>query len=85
VEKNLHTARQKALLSLLHATREEAELRQDDVADRLNRPQSFVSKYESGERRLDILELRNLCEALDTTVVEFVKTLGKRLKRVPKD
>ena len=79
MEKNLYTRRQKVLLSLLRDLRMEADLRQEDVAERIGRPQSFVSKYESGERRLDILELRDVCEALDTSLIIFVKKLESRL------
>ena len=75
MKKNLYTQRQRILLDLLRKTREEAGLRQDDVAERLGRPQSFVSKYESGERRLDILELYDVCRALGVTLSNFVKKL----------
>lgn len=47
---------QKALLSLLRDLRKEAGLRQADVANALEKPQAFVSYYESGARRLDLLE-----------------------------
>ena len=80
MEKNLYTERQNALLSVLRSTREQAGLRQEDVAERLGRPQSFVSKYESGERRLDILELYDVCEALGTSMAGFVESLEKKLK-----
>tara|TARA_R110002096_G_scaffold212550_1_gene400036 strand:+ start:274 stop:546 length:273 start_codon:yes stop_codon:yes gene_type:complete len=75
LKKNLYTQRQRILLDLLRETRKEAGLRQDDVAKRLGRPQSFVSKYESGERRLDILELYDICKAMGLTLNDFVETL----------
>lgn len=79
MKKNLYTQRQRILLELLRETRKEAGLRQDDVAERLGRPQSFVSKYESGERRLDILELYDVCGALGVTLNDFMKKLLKKL------
>ncbi|WP_417850264.1 helix-turn-helix domain-containing protein [Thalassoglobus sp.] len=79
MEKNLYTARQQKLLSLLRETRSRAGLRQEDVAIQLNRPQSFVSKYESGERRLDILELYDVCEVLGIKLSDFAMTLEKVL------
>ena len=73
MQKSLSSSKQKSFLALLRQVREEAGLRQIDVADRLDQPQSFVSKYESGERRLDLLELELVCEACDTNLSEFVK------------
>jgi transcriptional regulator with XRE-family HTH domain len=70
----------KVLLSLLRQVRHESGLRQVDVAAKLNVPQSFVSNYESGERRLDILELRGVCDALGTTLPEFIERLEQKLR-----
>ncbi len=72
-------AYQKRLQALLRSIRHEARLRQSDVAERLGRPQSFVSKYESGERRLDLIELRQVCIALDTSLEEFVRRFEQLL------
>lgn len=65
-------ARQEAFLKLLREIREDAGLRQIDVATRLSQPQSFVSKYESGERRLDLLELEQVCDACGIDLRSFV-------------
>jgi transcriptional regulator with XRE-family HTH domain len=62
-------------LSLLRQMRLDAGLRQADLARKLRQPQSFVSKYESGERRIDILELREICSALGVSLTEFVRRL----------
>lgn len=66
---------EQTLLALLRAARLEAGMRQVDLADRLQRPQSYVSKYESGERRLDLLELRQICNALGISLEAFVRKL----------
>ena len=58
---------------LLRQIREKAGLRQADLARRLGRSQSFVSKYESGQHRLDLLELREICKAVDISLEDFVK------------
>lgn len=60
------------LAALLRSLREEAGLRQEDVAERLGRPQSFVSKYEGAERKLDVIELRQLCSILGLDLRAFV-------------
>jgi transcriptional regulator with XRE-family HTH domain len=68
--------------ALLRAIRREAGLRQDDLARTLNKPQSFVSKYESGERRLDVLELRLVCHACGITLRNFVTRLEEEMTGV---
>jgi transcriptional regulator with XRE-family HTH domain len=65
--------KQQILLSLLREAREKRGLRQIDVARALGCPQTRVSKYELGTRRLDLLELREVCEVLRVSVVEFVR------------
>ncbi len=58
---------------ILRDLREAAGLRQVDLAARLKRPQSFVSKYESGEKTLDFLEVREACKALGVPLADFVR------------
>ncbi len=70
-----HKGRHAQFLELLRKIRTEAGLRQVDLAKRLRQPQSFVSKYESGERRLDLLELREVCLAVGLSLSDFVKQL----------
>jgi len=62
-------------LALLRRLRIDAGLRQADLARKLRQPQSFVSKYESGERRIDVLELREICRVLGVSLAEFVRRL----------
>ena len=58
---------------LLRQARSNAGLRQADLAARLSRPQSFVSKYESGERRLDLVEVWEICCALGLSLRDLAK------------
>jgi transcriptional regulator with XRE-family HTH domain len=71
---------QEQLQALLRQVRTEADLTQTDVAQRLRQPQSFVSKYESGERRLDILELREVCRVIGIPLPELIRRLELALK-----
>jgi transcriptional regulator with XRE-family HTH domain len=71
---------QKVLLSLLRELRKEAGLRQVDMAKALGKPQAFVSYYESGARRLDLLELRQVCQALGIPLTKFVQRFEKALQ-----
>jgi transcriptional regulator with XRE-family HTH domain len=57
----------------LREARTAAGLRQAELAELLGEPQSFVSKYENGERRLSFLEVRQICEALRIDFVAFVE------------
>jgi transcriptional regulator with XRE-family HTH domain len=71
----LGTEEHKILLKLLKKIRVEAGLRQTDLAKKLRVPQSMISKYEVGERRIDLLELRDICAALGISLAEFVEQL----------
>jgi transcriptional regulator with XRE-family HTH domain len=73
------TREQKALQELLRDLRVKAGHTQISLAKGLDRPQSFVSKYESGEKRLDFLELRELCRVLGLSVSEFAKHLDDKM------
>lgn len=72
---NRSKAGRQRFLSLLRRTRLEAGLRQADLARRLGKNQSFVSKYESGERRVDVLELRDICAVLGVSLSDFIRRL----------
>ena len=71
---------QKVLLSLLRELRKNAGLRQVDIAKALGKPQAFVSYYESGARRLDLLELRQVCGVLGIPLAKFVQRFEKELR-----
>lgn len=71
-----------AVLHLLRKIREEADITQQHLADLLERPQSFVSKYETGQRSLDLLELREVLSVLDYDLARFVKELDRKLRRL---
>lgn len=79
MERELHSTHQKVLQDLLRQVRLDAGFRQVDLAERLAQPQSFVSKYESGERRLDVLELRQICQTMGLSLEEFVTKLEDAL------
>jgi transcriptional regulator with XRE-family HTH domain len=81
VDKSIYGKEQRILSELLRSAREKAGLRQVDVADRLGWPQSAVSKYESGERRLDLVELRQVCEAIGIALVDLVKRFDRAARQ----
>jgi transcriptional regulator with XRE-family HTH domain len=69
--------RQARLQELLVSERSTAGLSQEEVARRLQRPQSFVSKYETGERRLDTVELIEVAEAIGFDAHKLIDELLK--------
>ena len=68
----------KILRALLRQAREEAGIRQADLARRLGRKQGFVSKYELGDRRLDLVDLAEICDALGVSFSEFAKRFDEK-------
>lgn len=77
--KTIHSHEHLVLVDLLRRERTAAGLRQADLAGLLGRPQSFVSKYESGERRIDLVELGYICTALGLRLSTFVRRYEKEL------
>lgn len=69
---SVYSQRYKAFLRRLRDAREEADLTQADVARRLGRPQSFVSKCESGERRVDVVELAAFAKIYRKNLQHFI-------------
>ncbi len=63
-------------VALLRELRETVGLRQVDVAELLGVPQSYVSKYESGERRLDVIETARVAAVLGSSLEEIAKRLS---------
>lgn len=61
---SIHTERQKRLIELLRTTREKAGITQIQLARRLGKYKTYVSKYETGERQLDVVEFMAVAEAL---------------------
>lgn len=63
------------LRQVLIGLRSRNGLSQSSLASRLGKPQSFVSKYETGERRLDVLEFIAICQALEINPADVVRQL----------
>lgn len=66
-------AHKRKLRELLRELRDASGLRQVDLAERLKRPQSFVSKYEAGEKTLSFVEIVEVCKALGVPLADFVR------------
>lgn len=82
MEKNtptLHSDDYKIMIRHLHAARTEAGLTQKQLADKLGINQVLVSKIETCERRIDVIELRNFCNAIGVPFVDFITSLDEEL------
>ena len=76
--KSLRTPRQQQLQDLLITLRKSKNFTQTEIAQRLGRPQSFVAKYEGGERRLDVVEFIEVALALEVDPCALLADLVQR-------
>jgi transcriptional regulator with XRE-family HTH domain len=81
VDKSINSEAYKVFLRELRAARRRSRLTQVELAAQIGETQSFVSKCERGERRLDVVELRTFCKALGVSFPAFVLSLDKALGR----
>ncbi len=77
-DKTVHSAGQAAFCQLMVEARKTAVLTQQEFAKRLKRPQSFVAKYEGGERRLDVVEFLKVARAIGTDPIHLLRELVKK-------
>ena len=73
--KSVRSPAQRVLLEAIREARKQAGLTQAEVAKRLKRPQSFVSAYESGDRRIDVLDFLRIVKALNSDPCEILRRI----------
>lgn len=83
MQKSIYTDQQRLFLTLLRQIRKDAHLTQMQLAERLGTLQSRITDYERGVRRLDLMELRQVCEAVDVPLMEFVRRFEEMLSTLP--
>lgn len=81
MEKTIYAAEYSTFIKVLKAVREEAGISQSQLAEKLESKQTFVSRCERGERRLDIIELNTWCEALGLSLSAFAKKFESALEQ----
>jgi transcriptional regulator with XRE-family HTH domain len=74
IDKSVHSPHQAAFCELMIGARKAAGLTQHALALRLKKPQSFVAKYEGGERRLDVVEFVAIARALGADPLKLMAT-----------
>jgi transcriptional regulator with XRE-family HTH domain len=68
------------LLKNLRAARKVAGMTQVEVAARLKKTQGYVNKIETGERRMDVVQLRDFCKVLEIDFVEFIRDYNQAIE-----
>ena len=79
MQKSISSKAYSVFLDHLRETREKLGITQEDLAEKLGESQSFVSKCERGERRLDIVEVRQFCLAMNISLDKFIRGFEKKL------
>jgi len=79
MEKSIFSDDYTLFLQQLRQARKQSGLTQQQLAERLHQTQSFVSKCERGERRLDIVEVRAFCAALGVSFPAFIEQFDENL------
>jgi len=75
--KSVHSAAQRLLCDLMIEARRRAGLTQQALADRLSKPQSFIAKYENGERRIDVVEFIAICRTIPADSASILAKVAK--------
>lgn len=73
VQKTIHTAQGRRLAAMVKEARESKGLTMRELAGRLDCPHTVIAKIEAAERRVDLVELEEICDALGISLVEFVR------------
>ena len=78
---NIYEPCYKIFVECLRDFRAQSRMTQQELASLLNCPQSYISKYEQGQKRLDIVEIRRICNVLGVSLTEFASEYETRLQK----
>ena len=77
--KSLFSRNYETFLEHFHSARVRAGT-QEEIAKRIGQTQTFVSKCERGERRIDVIELMMFCKAFRVDAADFIRTLQRKMR-----
>ena len=77
---SIYDPKYRIAVECLKAFRIQSKMTQQELAYNLNCSQAYVSKYEKGQKRLDIIEIRNICVCLGVSLPVFVEEFESRIK-----
>lgn len=75
MDKSIYTRKYEEFLGLMIQARKKANITQIELSVKLDKPQSFVSKYENGERRLDVVEFIQICKFIGIDPAKIISSL----------
>jgi transcriptional regulator with XRE-family HTH domain len=78
MKKTIHNSEYGKLISLLIELRKHNDITQIELAKKINKPQSFVSKYETGERRIDVIEFLEISKAIKANPIKIIKRINSK-------
>jgi len=78
-QKSIHSENYRIVIQNLRNIRESKGITQAQLAKKIGCNQTVVSKIETMERRIDIIELRSICHSLDVDFIEFITNIEKKL------
>lgn len=81
MDKSIHSHLYHQVIGRLRSKREMKGVTQSQFADLLDVNQGFVSKIETCDRRLDIIELHHICQVLGISFVDFIQEVDKDILR----
>lgn len=81
MKKTIHSKEYRKLISLLREKRENLDITQLKLASIIDTDQTFISKIENSERRIDVIELRTICKALKISFKDFIEELEQNLEK----
>lgn len=79
---SLHSGKYQVFREMIVKIRKESELTQVQIAKELGKPQSYISKIENGERRIDFTEFVEIASLLKIDIQQFIKTYQKKTKGI---
>ena len=78
---SIYDRKYKIAVECLKAFRMQSKMTQQELAYNLGCSQAYISKYEQGQKRLDIIEIRDICNCLGVSLPEFVDEFESRIKK----
>lgn len=81
MDKSIHTRHYRILIGLIRSERESRNITQKQLASMLSVKQAIISKIENCERRLDLIELRQICIALGVPLIDLINKFEERISK----